>query len=55
MRGEEGEGKWIQDYAVERGCAPGRNVGMERALRYVGAVRIREIVGAFSMLQAHVV
>ena len=53
--GKRERGKWIQDYAVERGCAPGRNVGMERALRYVGAVRIREIVGAFSMLQAHVV
>ena len=45
--------KWIQDYAVERGCAPGRNVGIERSMRYAGAVRIRETVGAFCMLQAH--
>ena len=25
--------KWIQDYAVERGCAPGRNLGPARLIQ----------------------
>lgn len=31
--GKRERGKWIQDYAAERGCAPGRNLGPARLIQ----------------------